>query len=408
MVDLAEHSMEERARSVGCPVIDFDIEDGRAFRENVYGAFDAARELAPFFYSKAARGFWVFSDYSLIAETNKRPDLFSNNAVEVFLREEHLMPPMIPEMVDPPEHHQYRMALAPLFTPKAVTAFEHVFRELCVAQIERLASATEFDFMEAFARPVPSGFFLGLMGVPDDKREGLTDALIRATFTTASEDPSRSVRRSSTEQVIKAVLELVKDHREHDHDDVFARLMLRPAFGRLLDDEELFRIAVLLVNAGVETTGGALGYMFEHLARHPDDRQAIVDDPDLIPSAVEELLRLYPVANSNRIVTGDEDFLGCPVRKGDRVVINRIGANRDPSLIPDGAKVLLGRNQNNHTTFGNGIHTCLGSHLARREIRITLEEWHKRIPNYRLSPDHVPHHHVGSTISLSSLRLQIE
>lgn len=408
MVDLAKHSIEERAHAVGCPVIDFDIEDGPEFREDAFGAFDAARELAPFFYSKAARGFWVFSDYSLIAETNKRPDLFSNNAVEVFLREEHLMPPMIPEMVDPPEHHQYRMALAPLFTPKAVTAFEDVFRDLCIAHIERIASAGECDFVEAFARPVPSGFFLGLMGVPDDKREGLTDALLAATFTTASEDPSRSIRRSSTEHVIKAVLEMVKDHRDNVRDDVLGRLMLRPAFGRLLDDEELFRMAVLLVNAGVETTGGALGYIFQHLASHQDDRQAIVDNPELIPPAVEELLRFYPVANSNRIVTGDEDFFGCPVRKGDRVVINRIGANRDPSLIPDGGKVILGRKQNNHTTFGNGVHTCLGSHLARREIRISLEEWHKRIPNYRLSPDHVPHHHVGSTISLSSLKLQLE
>jgi cytochrome P450 len=116
--------MEERARAIGCPILDFDIEDGKGFRGDVYGMFDLALRNGPFFYSTAARGFWVFSGMQIISDAHRRPDVFSNKAVEVWARREHVMPIMIPEQIDPPEHMKYRAALMPLFAPGAVKRYE--------------------------------------------------------------------------------------------------------------------------------------------------------------------------------------------------------------------------------------------------------------------------------------------
>jgi len=397
--------MEARARAVGCPVLDFDIEDGEGFKRDVYGMFDMAREKGPFFLSTAARGFWVFTDLDLITEANRRPDLFSSSVLEVFRSHDHVFPTMIPEQLDPPEHMKYRAPIMALFTPGAVKRYEDEFRRLCVEYIDRIVGRDSVDFMIELGRPLPADFFLGLMGVKPERRAALTEALILANFTTPSEDPTGVVRQTNAEIVIKAIKELIAELRAHPNDGLFSMIMSRPIEGRAMTDEEAFGVGILLANAGVETTGGALGYIFQYLAANPDKRDAIAADPSLIPSAVEELLRTFPVANSNRTVMKDEDFHGCPVRKGDRVVISTISANRDPKLMPDGGRVILDRFPNRHAVFSVGPHHCLGAHIARLEIRITLEEWHRRIPKYRIAPGFEPHHHVGSTISMTSLPL---
>jgi cytochrome P450 len=398
-------SMEERARAAGCPILDFDIEDGKDFREDAFGMFDKAREAAPIIYSTAARGFWVFSHSAVLEEAIKNPEVFSNSVMEVHRTEDHVFPVLIPESLDPPVHHKYRTALAPMFSPRAVAKFEHLFRDRALKYIDQVVGRTEIDFMAVIGRPLPADFFLALIDVPEALHTSLTDALITTTFTTPSDDPTGAIRMQASQLVVDAIHELVATKQKNPGEDVFSQILEREVDGRKLNDEELYSIALLLANAGVETTGGSLGYIFEFLAHSEGHRRHLVASLDNTVPAIEELLRRFPVANSSRLVMKDLEFHGIDLRAGDRVIINRIAANRDPSLIENGGEVILDRKFNNHTTFGDGIHACLGSHVARREIRIVLEEWHKRFPEYRLAPGYKAHHHVGTTISLSELPL---
>jgi cytochrome P450 len=400
-------TMEERARQVGCPIIDFDIEDGKGFRDDVYGMFDLARENGPFFYSTAARGFWVMSHLELITKAHLRPDLFSNQALEVFLRDSHVFSDMIPETLDPPQHMKFRGPLMNLFTPAAVKKYEDTFRALCISYLDRILGRDHCDFMIEVGRPLPADFFLGLLGIDQERRGPMTDALIGATFTIKSDDPTGEIRQKNAAIVIEELKNLMARLRKNPDGGLLSTVMERQVEGAPMNDDEVFSIALLLANAGVETTGGALGYIFHYLATHPEHRDEIAIHPSKIPVAIEELLRRFPVANNNRVIMKDEDFHGMPLRKGDRVVSALIAANRDPTLMPNGGEMLLDRSPNRHAVFGVGPHHCLGAHIARLEIRITLEEWHKRFPRYSLSPEFVPHHHAGSTISITSVPLII-
>jgi len=145
-----------------------------------------------------------------------------------------------------------------------------------------------------------------------------------------------------------------------------------------------------MVVAGIDTTWSSIGSALWHLAQHPEDRKRLIEEPELMPTAVEELLRAYSPVTMARVVTDDHTYKGCPIKKGDRVLMNFPAANRDPEKFPDADKVIIDRAQNPHIAFGVGIHRCAGSNLARMEMRISIEEWLKRIPDFRLAePDSV-------------------
>lgn len=408
LVQSSGEAMHARAQAANVPIMNFDIEDGPEFREDVFGQLDMARDAGPIIYSTAARGFWVLSDFNVVEEAIKSPTVFSNTLLEVHRTHDHVFPVLIPETLDPPVHHMYRTALSPMFSPRAVTTFEGKFRDRAAAYVDRIVGKKEVDFMNAVGRPLPADFFLALMDIPEDLHQQLTDALIVSTFTTPSDDPTGEIRMRAAQVINDSIAALVAGKQRQPGDDIFSQIMKREVDGRLLNEKELISIATLLASAGVETTGGLLGYIFEFLASHPEHRKQINDNLDNLVPPIEEFLRKFPNANSSRVVMENIVFHGVEMRRGDRVVINRIGANRDPRLVENGDQVDLFRKFNKHATFGDGIHACLGAHVARREIRLALEEWHKRIPNYRLADDYVPHHHVGTTISPSALLLVLE
>jgi cytochrome P450 len=161
---------------------------------------------------------------------------------------------------------------------------------------------------------------------------------------------------------------------------------------------------VTLTLGSLDTLKSQLGWCFYHLAAHPDDRRRLIAEPELIPSAVEEFLRAYPIVPMARKVTRDIDFHGCPMRKGDMVMLTYPSATRDPREFPDADKVILDRFPNRHMAFGVSEHRCLGSHLARNEMQTAIREWHRLIPDYRLAGDEPPLAHHGQ-ISLMSLPL---
>jgi cytochrome P450 len=158
--------------------------------------------------------------------------------------------------------------------------------------------------------------------------------------------------------------------------------------------------------AGLDTVSIQLSYAFWHLATHADDRVRVASDPSVIPAAVEEFLRQFAFVAPARKVMVDTDFHGCPLQKGDMVFTPLCGATRDPSVAGDGAAtVRFDREVNNHIAFGAGPHRCLGSHLARRELRVALEEWHRVIPSYRLTPGVDVTEHGGGLYGIDRLEL---
>jgi cytochrome P450 len=169
-------------------------------------------------------------------------------------------------------------------------------------------------------------------------------------------------------------------------------------------DADMIDIMVTLTLGSLDTLKSQLGWCFYHLATHRQDRERLIAEPDLVPSAVEEFLRAYPIVPMARKVTSDVDFHGCPMRKGDMVMLTYPSATRDPRQFPDPDKVVIDRFPNRHIAFGASEHRCLGSHLARAELQTAIREWHKLIPDYRLDSDEVPLAH-GGQISLMSLPL---
>ena len=143
-------------------------------------------------------------------------------------------------------------------------------------------------------------------------------------------------------------------------------------------------VSALTLIAGVDTTWSAIGSSLWHLATHPDDAKTLATDPEAMPLAVEELLRAYSPVTMARVVTGDVEFEGCPMHAADKVLMNFPAANRDPEAFEDPDKVILDRAHNRHVAFGSGIHRCAGSNLARMELRVAIEEWLRRIPEFRI------------------------
>jgi hypothetical protein len=155
--------------------------------------------------------------------------------------------------------------------------------------------------------------------------------------------------------------------------------------GAPLDDGVVLGAAALVLIAGVDTTWSSIGSSLWHLATHEEDRKRLVAEPELMSTAVEELLRAYAPVTMARLVTSDVDYKGCPMKAGDKLLMNFPAANRDPEVFADADKVILDRQHNRHVAFGSGIHRCAGSNLARMELKVALEEWLKRIPEFRLA-----------------------
>ena len=178
----------------------------------------------------------------------------------------------------------------------------------------------------------------------------------------------------------------VEKRRAAPTDDLISQLAAAKIDGQPISEDHLLGAIRLILIAGIDTTWSAIGSCFWHLAQHPEDRRRLVDEPELIPTAVEEFLRAYAPVTMAREVIKDTTINGCPMKPGQMVLLSFPSANRDPRMFPDADRVVIDRKENRHAAFGLGIHRCIGSNLARMEITVALQEWLKRIPDFRLDP----------------------
>jgi cytochrome P450 len=266
------------------------------------------------------------------------------------------------------------------------------------AFMDRFVRRGECNFTEEFAEVLPSSVFLGLMGLPEDQldmflhlRDGIlhpekidSDALL---------DPEarQTVQAATGQEIYKYFGDVIRDRQKSPRDDVISGFLAAEIDGDRLTAEEVLDILFLFLIAGLDTVSDSLTCFYAFLAQNPEHRRRIGTDPSIISSAVEELLRWEsPVpVGVPRVATQDTQLPnGQSVAKGTAVMVCYGAANIDPGAFTESTEVRLDREENRHIAFGGGVHRCLGSHLARRELRVTLREWHKRIPDYRIKPGH--------------------
>jgi len=311
-----------------------------------------------------------------IEEAFRKPEIFaSTEAVDL-----QNVRPLIPLSIDGPEHRRYRRLLDPLFAPKAMAYLDSPVTELANQLMDGFEGRDQIDFSAAFSVPLPSQVFLTLLGLPLDelpKFLAMKDGIIRPQHVLglAPGHPDAIALQKATANSIYAYFETVID----EGGDGF---LLNRVEGTLSREEKL-DISFLFLIAGLDTVSASLDCMFAFLATHSDHRRQIVEEPALIPDAVEELLRWEtPVMGVPRMVTRDTELGGCPVEAGRVLTVMLGSANTDDVEFGDGDVVRFDRDPNRHLAFGGGIHRCLGSNLARLELRVALREWHRRYPDY--------------------------
>jgi cytochrome P450 len=305
--------------------------------------------------------------------------------------------PLIPLQIDPPVHKKYRKILDPIFSPRQVALLEPEISTLVNDVIDRFEDRDEIDFAAEFSVPFPSQVFLTLLGLPLDELPrflAMKDGIIRPDHVVGSPRDSAAAQahlRSTADSIYDYFAEVLAERRRegNGHDDLLSRFMSAEIDGERLTDDDIVDIAYLFLIAGLDTVTASLDCFFGYLCSHPAQRDRLVADPALVPSAVEELLRWEtPVMGVVRIATQDTELGGCPIRSGQQVSVLLGAANTDDAEFGDGDEVVLDREANRHLAFGGGVHRCLGSHLARLELRVALREWHRRIPTYSLAPGH--------------------
>ena len=301
--------------------------------------------------------------------------------------------PLIPLNIDPPDHRKYRKLLDPLFAPQRMKLLEEPVTALVNELIDGFGESAEIDFAQQFSIPFPSEVFLTLLGLPLEELPGLVrmkDGIIRPGHVVGKpmRHPDSAAYQEATARSIYEYFQRVLDQRTLEpREDLLSKFLTAEVDGDRLSREQILDICFLFLIAGLDTVSASLDCFFFYLAEHPARRREVVEDPSLVPAVVEELLRWEtPVVAVARVAAEDTEVGGCPIKAGEPVMALIGSANTDESELADAQVVRWDRRANRHLGFGGGIHRCLGSHLARMELRVALQVWHKRIPDYQVRP----------------------
>jgi cytochrome P450 len=354
--------------------------------ENRTEAYRIVREAGPVF--KSWRGY-VLSSTEYVEYALKHPELFSSKRAFDLVGSPL---PMVPIAFDPPEHTRYRHVLQPFLGPREAAGWRPRVRSLVGTLIDSFVQRGHCDLVAELAVPLPAEVFLTLFGLPMQDRDQLIawkEGLLGNPMTSGGKPTEETIRVGG--ELFSYLVGHIQKRRQHPGgtEDLLGRLLADTSADRL-SDEELLGLSFLFVLAGLDTVTSALSTAFAALAAQPRLRQQIAADPSVIPDAVEELLRMDgPVVFLPRVASQDVELGGHTIPAGSEVQLAIAVANRDPAEHADPDEIDLLR-QERHYAFGGGPHRCLGSHLARMEMREVLAEWHSRIPEYELAPGFTP------------------
>ena len=306
--------------------------------------------------------------------------------------------PLIPLNVDPPRHAKYRKLLDPLFAPRRMEEQEEDITRRVNGFIDTFIDRGECNFSEEFADLFPASVFLGLLGLPEEELRmflRLRDGILHpekfdpeAGFVI---EKRQAVMNATGKEIYAYFSDLIAKRKTEPANDIITRFLAAEVEGERLSDEEILDICFLFLIAGLDTVSDSLTCFFAFLAQHPEHRRQVIENPAVIPAAVEELLRWESPVPSGvpRVATAEVELpSGDKIGPGTAMMVSYGAANVDTATFGDPFEVRFDREDNPHIAFGGGVHRCLGSHLARRELRVTLREWHRRIPDYRIKPGH--------------------
>jgi cytochrome P450 len=285
---------------------------------------------------------------------------------------------------DPPFHTAARRLILPAFSPQAVAGHEPYTRELAHRLVDAFAGRGRCDGAVEFAQQIPPKVIAHLMGLDEDRGDDFIE-WVRGVLELGATDPE--LRVATGLKMFAFWREEVAKRRAQPASDFISWLLEQEIDGEPVSDDHAMSTCNLLLIAGIDTTWSSIGAALWHLATHPDDRRRLVEEPALLPTAVEEFLRVYSPVTMGRLATEDVTIDGVTIPAGSRVLMNFPAANRDPAQFPDPDTVVIDRAHNRHVAFGIGIHRCAGSNLARMEMQVALSAFLERIPEFELDGD---------------------
>ena len=367
---------------------DFDHTDPE-WVADPYPIWDDLRATCPVAHTDRYGGTWMPVRHEDVAAVAYDTEHFTSRSVvvsEVRPGPDDLPAPIglaPPITSDPPFHPLARRLLLPAFSPKPIEALEPFTRELCVELLDATAGEPQIDAAVDYAQHIPLRVIVKMLGFPQEDAD-----VFRRFIKMVLEDVDQSADERQAivdEGELDAYMDArIAEHLADPQDDLTSFLLEAELDGNKLEPDHVRGTMVLLMIAGIDTTWSAIGASLWHLAQNPSDRQRLAADPELMATAVEEFLRAYAPVTMARLVAKDFNFRGCDMKEGDWLLLPFPAANRDPEFFADADKVQIDRAENRHAAFGLGIHRCIGSNLARMELRVALEEWMKRYPDFEL------------------------
>jgi cytochrome P450 len=380
--------LEPRSEIITGPVSDWATDFSHAEPEwaaDPYPIQDELRQRCPIAHTERFGGAWLPTRYEDVAAIAYDTERFSSRAIIV----SNVRPPLElapvggtpPISSDPPFHHDARKLLLPAFTKTAVSKQEQVTREFCHALIDSFEGQDVVDAARDYAQHIPMRVIADMLGFPPEDGPQFREFVENALEGINSPPEERILR---VEKLFDYLLTQIRDHVDNPRDDLTTYLINAELYGQKLEPNHVAGTMALLLIAGIDTTWSAIGASLWHLAKTPADRERLVAEPALLPTAMEELLRAYGPVTMARLVKEDMHWNGVDMKADDWILLSFPAANRDPEQFDRADEVVIDRQVNRHAAFGLGIHRCVGSHLARMELRVALEVWLERIPNFGL------------------------
>ena len=383
----------------------FDFDNDEEYCRDPQGRLSRLRDQNPVFYTPKGRksildgGTWVISTAANIRTVLQDPETFISSGNRPFGKALGENWVLIPIDLDPPEHTRMRSFMNPLFSPKRMAALAEKIENRAIELITPLQSEAGCSFNEVFARPYPVTIFLEMFGLPVSEMPrfvGWVEAIIHN---------QGEVQLNAMRELRDYLANVIEERRRSPGEDLISQAVNAEIDGKALNYDEIMGMCIMLFMGGLDTVTSSLGFIFRHLAENPDQQELLRKSPEMIPTALEEFLRLYPIITTGRIASRDVEIGGAVIQKGQNVACPLAAASRDPAEIEGADKVDLTRFPNRHSAFGFGPHRCIGSHLARRELIVALEQWLKLLPPFRVAPGAELKAKGAGVVALESLPL---
>ena len=367
---------------------DFDILDPD-YTENPGPIWRDMRERCPMAHTERWGGSWMAMGYEDVQALIRRVPELSNRQPTILpimegkdLLAEYNTDLLPPITKDPPDSIPLRRLILPFFTPKAVEKYRPFTEQLCHDLIDGFIDKGACDGAADYARQISPRVMSHLLGIdPAQSEDFLT--WVQGFIEFGASD--YAVRAKNYRIIRDFFAEQVARRRREPGQDFISGLLTKEIDGQPVTDRMVVNMCVLLLSAGIDTTWSTIGTTMLHFATHAEDRRRLAGSPELLTSAIEEILRLYSPVSAGRIAMEDVEHGGSTIKRGERMILNLPSANRDPEIFDDPDEYIIDRDMNRHIAFGLGFHRCAGSNLARLEMQVALSVWFSRIPEFELS-----------------------